>query len=467
MLDYSKKESLYEQIYKYIREEIINGSLKSEDKLPSSRALSQHLNVSRNTVDNAYSQLLSEGYIYSKPKRGYFVSSIEDIYISENQIHNVAEKEDDIQDGKCIDFSPVGVDMDHFPYDCFRRLYKETMSDNNASLFQNGNHQGEESLRQAICSYLHDARGVMCHSRQIVIGAGTDYLLFILTRILGNNKSIAMENYTYKQAYSIFEKLGYNTVPIDFDSSGMMISDLSKHDVDIAYVMPSHQFPMGTVMPINRRIELLNWAKEDKDRYIIEDDYDSEFRYQGRPIPSLHSSDKNHKVIYMGTFSKAVAPAIRVGYMVLPETILDMYYEHAGLFNATVSKVDQKVLEEFIVRGHFERHLNRMRGIYKTKHDRLINLIKHSKLPCSIMGGSAGLHILLKCDSDVDELKLVNEAKTQGLRIYGLDEYRIGKKTQPATIILGFARLDDKQIEEGVISLQKLFTTIYESDNIR
>ena len=460
-LDYTSKEPVYEQIYKYIRDEIKQGNIPCGMKLPSSRGLAKYLMVSRNTIDMAYGQLQSEGYIESQEKKGYFVCQIgELINLPEVKIEEAKEKTR-TQVEYQVDFSPSGVDMRAFPYNRWRKLMKECMIDDNSQLFQSGNHQGDDSLRQVIRSYLHQSRGVVCDEEQIIIGAGSDYLLLLLSRILTGSRRIGIENPTYIQAYHIFNGLGYEIAPISLDAHGMNIEELRASGADIAYVTPSHQFPMGTVMPITRRMHLLGWANEAADRYIIEDDYDSEFRYLGRPIPALQSHDNNGKVIYMGTLSKAIAPAIRVGYMVLPKTLLEAYEKNAQFYLSTVSRIDQNVLARFIGEGHFERHLNKMRGIYKNKHDTLVALLKKSHISANIVGESAGLHLLLEFKQGTCEKELVELAKEKGVRVYPLSDYQIkGHGKGATTVILGYARLEEAEIEKGVSLLEEAWSKL-------
>ena len=324
LIDTASKVPIYEQIYIYIREEIRNGNIVCGTKLPSSRGLANYLEVSRNTIDMAYGQLQSEGYIESFPKKGYFVCALENLYddgrsamdnkghLKESPIQRSSHDETREKDEFLVDFSLSGVDMDYFPYSKWRKLTKECLIDDNKELFLSGEHQGDLKLRQAVQMYLHQARGVKCNVDQIVIGAGSDYMLLLLSRIMAGQKTVAMENPTYKQAYTIFESVGYSVVPISMDEQGMQIDELRKSQAQIAYVTPSHQFPLGTIMSANRKRQLLAWASGEEGRYIIEDDYDSEFRYSGKPIPALQSQDPFEKVIYVGTLSKVIAPAIRV-----------------------------------------------------------------------------------------------------------------------------------------------------------
>lgn len=450
-----EKKPLYEQIYEYIKEEIQKGDLKANTKLPSTRRLANHLQVSRSTVNLSYEQLLSEGYIYAKAGSGYYVATIDSLLeIKEKQIESISiiKKE---KENYFYDFSPRGVDLTSFPYNTWRKLSKEVLSGNYNELFANGITQGEENLRQAIADYLYAARGVKCHVDQIIIGAGSEYLLMLLNLIIGKEAVIAMENPTYKQAYRCFVSLGHKVVPIPLDKSGMNVEKLQESNVDIAYVMPSHQYPTGVIMPIKRRLELLTWAGGREERYIIEDDYDSEFRYKGKPIPSLYGVDSNEKVIYLGTFSRSIAPAIRISYMVLPPKLLHIYQKRNSFYSSTVSRIDQEILYHFIQDGYYERHLNKMRATYKNKHDCILSGLEPLKPYFKITGEHAGVHLLLESVCNKNEDWLVNQAKKQGVKVYGLSTYEIEKveKTN-GTVILGYANLTEKEIEEGLSCLR-------------
>ena len=258
------------------------------------------------------------------------------------------------------DFSPNGVDLGSFPYNVWRKLSKDILMDDRTELFRSGDSRGEYGFRSAISSYLHQARGMNCLPDQVLVGAGSDYILMLLSMILGREHKIAFEDPAYKQAYRMAEALSYEAVPVSLDKNGMRISKLRESGADIAYVTPSHQYPTGIVMPINRRMELLRWAAEEPGRYIVEDDYDSEYRYKGKPIPALQGYDAHEKVIYLGTFSRSVAPAIRLSYMVLPRPLLEVYEKRHGFVHSTVSKVDQLIMQRFLEEGYYERHLNKI-----------------------------------------------------------------------------------------------------------
>lgn len=449
---------MYEQIYHYMKEEIRQGNLGAGMKLPSTRVLAEHLKVSRSTTQMAYEQLLSEGYIESVPCRGYFISAIEELVeVRDQPSGQFVTAEEPGEDGCAVDFSPRGIDLDSFPYNIWRKISKNILVDDNKALFLNGDPQGEYALREAIRSYLHSARGVRCSADQIIVGAGNEYLLMLLSLVLGSGRVIAMENPTYKQAYRVFTSQGYPVLPVEMDRQGMDVAALRQGRADTAYVMPSHQYPMGIVMPVKRRQELLSWAGEAEERYLIEDDYDSEFRYKGKPIPALQGMDRDGKVIYIGTFSRSIAPAIRVGFLVLPPKLLAEYKKKAGFFASTVSRIDQNILYRFLTDGYYERHLNRMRSVYKGKHDCLMGELKGFEPVFSVRGEHAGIHVLLSHTGSSREEELEKAAAAAGVRVYGLSRYFIHPEQNryPSTVVLGYANLTEVEIHEGVRRLKK------------
>ena len=455
-VDLNSKIHIYEQIYTYIRDEILEGRLTQGERLPSSRALALYLQISRSTINLAYEQLLAEGYVEAIPCKGYFVSKVEKPLRLEKEKNKSVDN--DIMEKKYqYHFTSNGIDMKEFPYRTWRRITKEILSDDSIELFSLGKPQGDLELRRTIAQYLFAARGVICNPEQIVVGAGNDYLLILLQLLLNKNSVIAFENPTYTKAYRIMESLGFELKLIGMDDNGIIIKELEDSHANIAYVMPSHQFPTGIVTSVGRRNELLKWASLAEDRYLIEDDYDSEFRYRGKPIPALQGMDHNGKVIYIGTFSKAIAPAIRVSYMVLPETLMKEYERKGRLVSSTVSRIDQKILNEFIRCGAFERHLNRMRKIYKGKHDVLMDALKAFRKKFKIQGDHAGSHILLCAKYDVEEKWLKERAEECGIKVYGLSDYVIENGNYPAipaTVIIGYAGMDVEDIEKGIAVLK-------------
>lgn len=467
------KAPLYEKIYEYIKNEIVDGKISRGEKLPSTRLLAKNLSVSRSTVELAYDQLLAEGYIEAEPYRGYFVCDIEALYQLEqrNHMQEKLQAGQDWQPGwkteikhgagsskqKEIDFSPYTIDTQNFPYNVWRKLHKNVLLDDREEILLSGDGQGDHELRMAIADYLHQVRGVNCVAEQIIIGAGNEYLELLLTQVLGEKKTVLMDDPTYLQAYRTFSNMGYLVKNIPAEQGSMPIEAVRRENADVLYVMPSHQFPLGTVMPLKQRLELLKWASEKEGRYLIEDDHDSEYRYKGKPIPSLQSIDHEEKVIYLGTFSKSIAPSLRISYMVLPQHLLKNYQNFCGFYSTTVSKIQQEVLREFISGGYFGRHLNKMRGIYKNKHDFLVSELKKRPWVENIAGDNAGLHVLVQVDTQMSEEELCERAAEQGIHLMGISEHYIHKPpVSKPVILLGYGKPDEKKILEGLNRLEQI-----------
>lgn len=495
------KAPLYEKIYTYIKNEITIGKMATGEKLPSTRGLAQNLSVSRSTVEMAYEQLLAEGYIKAEPCRGFFVCDVTELYrlgvpapgkdggrgerreragtyfkreqFSEIPGERNAGNNMPGEAGIEIDFSPYAVDTEHFPFNIWRKIHKNVLLDDREDLLYAGDGQGEPGLRDAIASYLHQARGVNCEPSQIVVGAGNEYLELLLTQILGGGKKVLMENPTYPQAYHTFYNAGYQMEMLTVREQGMQVEEVRRRNPDIVYMMPSHQFPLGTVMPLKQRLELLKWAAEGEKRYLIEDDHDSEYRYRGKPIPSLQSVDTVGKVIYLGTFSKSIAPSLRISYMVLPPGLLERYQRDCGFYSVTVPKMQQEVLRAFMEGGHFERHLNKMRGIYRSKHDFLLGELKKRSWVKAVCGEHAGLHVLVEVRTERTEQEICAMAWKRGVRVYGISEYVIsgeegkgeekGKngaggcrgETGCPVLVLGYGKLTEAEMRDGLERLDE------------
>ena len=462
---------LYEQIYEYIADEIREGKLLAGEKLPSTRSLADYLQVARSTVELAYDQLASEGYIESVPYRGYYICRVEELYrIGTSGGGLRSEKkgagQEDGQPGQKdsrtaryfdIDFSPNAIDMNLFPFGTWRKITRDILSGDRKELFALGEPRGDLELRKTVCRYLHASRGVNASPEQIIVGAGNDYLLLLLQYILGRGITAAFENPSYRRAFRIFSSFAARMVTVPSDENGIRVDGLLASGANVAYVMPSRQFPTGTVMPIGRRTELLRWASSAEDRYLVEDDYDSEFRYRGKPIPSLQSADTAGRVIYIGTFSKSVAPAIRISFMVLPERLMEAYEKNCSFFSSTVSRIDQTILNEFILSGAFERHLNRMRKAYREKHDLLLDCLQPLLNRYRLSGEYAGLHMLLTSRTPAREEALLERAAARGVRIYGMKEAALAPfETEHATVLLGYGGLDQERIKEGIRRLDEV-----------
>lgn len=443
-------QPLYLSIYRQLRQQIQSGELAAGAKLPSKRALASQLGVSVNTVDSAYGQLQSEGFVDSRPKSGYYVCVIDTLqHLTPPRPQPAVQPTAD--SGVSVDFSPGGVAREKFPFSVWQRLLKLCLEDS-ASLLRTAP-QGDPGLRQAVAGYLYAARGVRCDCGQVVIGAGTDSLLSILSYILPNACTIAVENPVYNKAYLLFSRMGHAVLPAEIDKQGVLVEPLSTLDNAVLYTTPSHQYPLGISMPMGRRVKLLNWAGSGRFRYIIEDDYDSEFRYDSRPVPSLQSIDRNERVIYLGTFSRSVAPSIRVSYMVLPPALLELYRKQYGFFASEVSTLEQAALREFLLRGHFETHLNRMRVYYRNKRRRLIEALSPLEGRLRIIGEAAGHHLTVKAENGLSEAQLCRRALEQGVRVYPISPYFMGKCPYDGKVLLGFGGLTDSQIQSGADAL--------------
>lgn len=458
-LEDNEKEPLYEQIYEQIKHQIQMGDLPQKTKLPSARKLAAYLDVSRNTVDFAYGQLAAEGYIESRPRSGFYVCQVEELAALDIHVETEEVRGGEKKAQMPYDFSPSGTDMEYFPYHVWRKLLKEIMINDNSELFQKGDPQGDYELRRSIMYYLRQSRGVHVHASQIVIGAGMENLLFLLRQTFGKKRVVGLENPVYTNACGILRELGFGIRPVAMDHNGLNVDDLRKIDADLAYVTPAHQYPTGVIMPAGRRGQLLRWAREKEERYIIEDDYDSEFRYHGKPIPALQGLDSSEKVIYMGTFSRAIAPAIRVGYIVLPPKLLDLYHKNVTAFSCSVSRIDQKVLTLFLSEGHFERHLNRMRNLYKEKHDLLLECIRKNIPGASVSGEGAGVHLIVNFHIREKE-EFEQKLRQQGVVIYPLSFYYIEGTPREEQYILGFTRMKKEDMIEGTRRIGNILSMI-------
>ncbi len=452
-----KNKHLYEEIYEQIKDEIFENRLTAGEKLPSKRNLANQLSVSVNTVDTAYSQLLAEGYVESVAKKGFFVCEIEPYFKKLDFESRDLVKVDDQKKPINVDFSPTSVDHRLFPYNAFRKQFKAVFNEYNPDLLKKPDLQGDLSLRQALVEMLYRTRGVKCSQDQIIIGTGTDKLLQTLGLIFGKEKSIILENPVYLKAYHIFKQLGNPVSSVSIDNKGIRIEPLKNYQDAAVYITPSHQFPLGISMPIDRRMKLLNQINKQDDFFIIEDDYDSEFRYNEKPLPSLKSIDRHERVIYMGTFSKSIAPSMRISYMVLPEVLLKRYQRLSDGIGSAVSTLEQKMIAGFIKDGHYEKHLNRMRKLYKEKRLFLNQALSNLEKEIEISGEKAGHHLLLHLKTDIAEDEMVKRARDQGVMVYPVSTYFIKDIPQKyqSTVLLGYGALSERQIEEGILKLKK------------
>ncbi len=456
-LDVYSEKPLYMQLYDYIKTEMKAGKLTPHTRLPSKRKLARHLQISQNTIEAAYGQLVAEGYIEALPRRGYFVCEVEqNIFNTERNVPYVEEKPH--RDREYIyDFSHTGVDARSFPFDLYRKLASEVLRIENQQVLMLGHPQGDFDLREAIAKYMYESRGVRCSPSQIIIGSGTQHLMRILFQLL-QGSIFAVENPGYHHKLVTFEKGSGDVIMIPLDQDGIIVSNLEESHANVVCVTPSHQFPCGMTMPISRRIQLLNWAEKKEGRYIIEDDYDSEFRYSSKPIPALQGLDSNEKVIYMSTFSKAMLPSLRISYMVLPKPLIELYQREYFFYTQTVSRIDQDILRRFLQEGYWEKHIHKMRVIYHRKRDVLVSAIS-TYFPDSveIIGQDSGLHILVRTNNGMTEQELIEQAAKYSIKVYPVSTYG---KHDNKTVLLGFAILPEEEIQEAVQLLVKAWFQI-------
>lgn len=426
-------DSLYESLYKCIKNDILQGKLCAGEKLPSKRSFAKNLGISVITVENAYGQLSDEGYIYSMPKRGFYVSDIDMVANPNTSAKTSADANlfDDSASITCspyfADFSSNQTDSEIFPFTIWTKTVRSVLNDNRIQLMINPPCGGILPLRNAIASYLGDFRGMKVAPHQIIIGAGTEYLYGLLIQLLGKNLIYGVENPGYHKIGKICKSMGVTYRHVDLDESGVSIHELEEKKIDIIHTSPSHHFPTGLVMPVSRRYELLGWAAKEKERYIIEDDYDSELRLSGKPFPTLQSIDVSGKVIYMNTFTKTLASTVRISYMVLPEDLAKRFYSELAFYSCTVSNFEQYTLAQFMENGSFEKHINRLRNYYQNKRDAILKELKSGSIGkyITIQEEEAGVHFLMHIQSDCTEAEIVEKAKEGGVKLDPLSRYYI------------------------------------------
>lgn len=454
-----KDKPLYESLYEYIKNDILSGRLRSNDKLASKREMAIKNNISLTTVINAYNHLLMEGYIVSKEKIGYFVSDIKSM--PNLDMCPIKQKDKLLykEDKWFADFKSNNTLYHYFPFSTWKKVIRFVLNEYEEKLIERGHPFGNRELREEIASYIYKSRGIYVSPELIVIGAGIEFLYNRLISILLKTSIYAIENPGYKKISKIYEAYNLKWKSVDMDESGISMDDLLKSKADIVHVSPEHHYPLGTLMPMKRRQELLSWADK-KCHYIIEDDFDCEFRYGTKPVPALKSMDVNGKVIYMNTFSKTLSPAIRISYMVLPEKLMEIYLNTTNFFTNSTSTLEQLSLTHFIKKGYFERHLNRIKKQYQKEGETLREILKSSNdLPIKqISEGNNGTHILVELNTKLSDSIIKERAANLGINVAFLSDYctKYDKKYDH-TMILNFSDLNEKTQKEAVKRLGKIF----------
>lgn len=452
---------LYEHLYKCIKNDIMNGTLPARTKLPSKRSFASNLGVSAITVENAYAQLLSEGYIYSRPKKGYYVSTFSRSLLPPRAMPETAVALPEARPVFFADFSSNQTRPDNFPFSVWAKLMRETMQERNNELMTKPPCGGIFELREAIASHLKQFRDMQVQPEQIFVGAGTEYLYGLLVQLLGFDKVYAIENPGYEKIAQIYESYQVRRRFIDMDDCGIRMDRLEESGADVVHISPSHHFPTGIITPVSRRYELLGWAAKSDSRYIIEDDYDSEFRLTGKPIPALQSIDLMEKVIYINTFSKSLTSTMRISYMVLPPGLAQRFLEQMSFYSCTVSNFEQYALMRFIREGYLEKHINRMRNYYHRQRDTLLDAIKKSPLSSrvTITEEDSGLHFLMKIDTALSDTELMEKAREKGLRLTALSRYYHRPDSDVEHIfIINYSYLETEHIPGAIRRLYQCLT---------
>ncbi|MDR3043883.1 MAG: PLP-dependent aminotransferase family protein [Desulfovibrio sp.] len=557
ILDHDDSAPLYVQLYTQVRDRVLTGELPAGTRLPSVRHLAGELGVSRNTVDTAYLELIAEGFLLTRPRSGFFVAPVDRHQAfragmepvpatagagphrpharpaaAHDRVHGGVPS-GDVQDGASpspyrFDFHPARLDAACFPLPLWRTYTLECLREAPRDLAEYGDPQGDPELRRAIGDYLQRSRGVVCTPDRVIVCAGLQHGLEIVADLMtgvspnagadaagtqaGQGAArplvVGVENPGYPLPRAVFRNRGIPVVPVPVGPEGMDVDALAQSRCTLAYVTPSHQFPLGHVMPVHNRLRLIHWAREGGN-VIIEDDYDSELRYAGTPVPSMQGlyparlaglagraglagpdwqdgqDGQDGAVVYTGTFSKILSPALRTSYMVLPPALLEVYRQRHRHYHAMVPLLEQRVLARFMARGHWDRHVRRMRTVYRQRHDAMLRAIDaHFGGRATVIGQGAGLHVVVRLHgTDADERELAIRAERAGIRLLPFSETRLTASPEafrsdaparpPAAppddhpdgypdtsgdgplLLLGFGGMPPDELEQGVAQLHR------------
>ena len=477
---------LCEYLYSSIKNQILQGILRADEKLPSKRSLASHLGISVITVQNAYGQLISEGYIYSIEKKGFFVTDIllgksDSVFggtgngnlWGQGMSVNSVSAADLVDDSKTLapvnsigesdfftDFRSNSTSYEKFPFSLWAHTMRKVLNSGDEKLLQRVGVKGIYELRRSIADYLREFRNMNVKPEQLVIGAGTESLYSMVVQLLGQGKVYAVENPGYHKVAGVFKMNGAGTKPVMIDSQGINPAGLEKIKADVVHVSPAHHFPTGIVMPVRRRQELLAWADGAPDRFIIEDDYDSEFRFNGKPLPTLQSADMGGRVIYINSFSKTLAPSFRMSYMVLPENLLPDFDEKFGFYSCPVSAFEQYTLSEFIRDGFYGKHIIRMKNFYRNLRNELIRAMENSRISGKmiIKEEEAGLHFLLSVKSDESSDVIKDKLQKKNINLPLLRDFYYG--TPPDDIenifVINYSGIRKERIAETVKRIEEV-----------
>ena len=443
------KTPIYEYLYKCIRDDILMGRIKAGDKLPSKRSFAKHLGVSVITVENAYTQLLIEGYVSSVEKSGFYVTSLERSGKAKGPVPK-GLIEEEFEYSYFSDLRSNRLQRLNFPFSTWARLMRYTISSYDDALLKTVPYNGIYELREALCTYLHNNKGMNVEPYQIFIGSGTEYLYSRLIQLFGTDTRWAIANIGNQKIANIYDMYNAKWSFVDTDNMGPLVESLIRHRSNVVHISPANNFPIGNVMQVKRRQELLAWAEASSERYILEDDYDSEFRYKGAPIEPVYAMDTAGRVIYLNTFSKTLIPSLRISYMVLPPELVERYQKKLSFYSGTVSSIEQYTLAHFIRDGYYERHINHMRNYFRTIRESLISAIMDSELGhiSTIIEPSAGTHFLLKIDTKKKDRRLTEDIRKMDIEVAALSEYLLTRSRDTHTLVINYCGIHRDRIDE-------------------
>lgn len=480
-MDERGEESLYAYLYNCMRADIENGSIAAGEKLPSKRKLADHLGVSVVTVEGAYRQLIAEGYVESRARRGYFaarISSSNTRVLMNERSGAYSGSEPSSSSGAggakepgaplpsfAFDLSKSSLPEGLFPLASWSKALRDTLTQEPAAaLVGESDPLGCVALREEISRYLRQTRGLVAPPENIVVGSGAQTLYNLIVQLIGRNRTVGVEDPGYPRLRKVYGANNVRLSPIPLDASGVSMASVRAAGVDTLHITPSHQFPTGIVTSVSRRHELLGWATEVPGRYIIEDDYDCEFRLAGRPIPTLQGIDASECVIYTNTFSKSLGSAFRIAYMVLPDHLARRYRDEMAFYSCTVPAIDQLALARFMQRGEFERHVNRLRTHARDVRDVFLATLKEG-LPqgsFSVAGHDAGLHFVLGFP-ETDEARFAESLADNSVLMPSLREFSMNENdaTNRCRYVVQYLQLSEDQARNAALAIARAYTSTH------
>ncbi|MCI7605242.1 MAG: PLP-dependent aminotransferase family protein [Spirochaetales bacterium] len=448
------KGHLSKELYKALKRDIEEGKIKRGEKLPSKRTFARNCSVSTITVQNAYDQLVSEGYITAIEKKGYYVS--QEGGKKKSLVSFSIKEEEEEKPLDLPDLSNNRVKEENFPFSIWSRLMRKTMAERQNELLSPMSAEGVLELRRAIAHHLSSFRGMIVSPSQVLVGAGTEYLYSLIIQLIGRDKLYAIEDPGYMKLERIYDANGVESRRVRLDEKGLSLLDLEETNAEIAHISPNHHYPTGITMPLDRRYEILSWASADDGRYIIEDDYDSEFRVSRNPVPTLYTLDSSGSVIYMNTFSKSLASTVRISYMVLPLELSERFKEKLSFYSSTVSSFEQYTLASFIEEGFFEKHINRMRLYYIRQRKLVLSLLSSGPLKdkSSVIENDSGLHFILRLDTSLTDEEIKALLLKEGIRISALSDFSL-YHDNTHDFLISYSNLDMEAFERALTILSE------------